>query len=192
MTVITDSGCQGVVKTLCIHEQDNKDISSVAQDTIAVTFEGFTGDSHSGLTRKSCVRVKRQYQIGTVIRNTRQISIVSEEELSLIAERLSIPAIKPEWLGANICVSGIPDLTCIPPSARLLFSGGVSLVVDAENEPCQYPAQIIDSYHPGSGKLFVKNALGCRGITAWVEREGILQCTETVDVHIPRVRQWIR
>ena len=128
--------------------------------------------------------------MGTTIRNTRQISIVSDEELAKIAERLGISHIKPEWLGANISLSGVPDFSCVPPSARLLFAGGVSLVIDAENEPCQYPADIIDKYFPGSGKRFVKNAMGIRGATAWVERDGTLKKDESVAIHLPRIRQW--
>lgn len=190
MAVITDSGCRGTVSALCVHGSGSKDITSVAKESVNVTLEGFAGDTHTGLTRSSCVRVKRQYEVGTTIRNTRQISIVSEEELAIIAGRLNIAHVKPEWLGANICLSGVPDFSCVPPSARLLFSGGVSVVIDAENEPCQYPADIIEQHFPGSGKLFVKNAMGIRGVTAWVEREGVLNKDESVAIHVPRIRQW--
>ena len=190
MAVITDSGCRGTISALCIHGAGSEDISSVAQESVKVTFEGFAGDTHTGLTRSSCVRVKKQYEVGTTIRNTRQISIVSDEELAKIAERLDIPYIKPEWLGANICLSGVPDFTRVTPSARLLFSGGVSLVIDVENEPCQYPANIIDKHFPGCGKLFVKNAIGMRGVTAWVEREGLLNKGEGVAIHTPNVQPW--
>ena len=45
------------------------------------------------------------------IRNDRQISIVSAEELALIAKELHVPEVKPEWLGANLLISGIPNLS---------------------------------------------------------------------------------
>gem|GEM_PF-6244882 len=62
------------------------------------------------------------------------------------------------------------------------------LVVDVENEPCKYPADIIDKHHPGCGKLFVKNAMGLRGITAWVEREGSIGLQDKVEIHVPTQR----
>lgn len=190
MAVISDSGLRGEVHTLLVHGENAPGITSHAIDTVSVTFEGFAGESHSGLTRKSCVRVKDQYAEGTLIRNTRQISIVSLEELALTAELMDIDHIKPEWLGANLCLSGIPDLTLLPPSTRLICSGGVSIVVDTENEPCKYPADVIESFYPGKGRFFVKHAFGKRGVTAWVEREGVLSLADAVAVHIPRQRRY--
>lgn len=190
MAVITDSGCRGVVASLCIHTNENNNITTVPVDSVDVSFRGFEGDSHTGLTRDSCVRVKRQYKVGTTIRNTRQISIVSVEELESIAASMSVPNIRPEWLGANVCLSGVPNLTRIPPASRLLFSSGASLVVDVENEPCKYPAEIIEKQHPGYGNLFVKSAVGIRGVTAWVEREGMIAHSDSVEVHVPKQQTW--
>lgn len=190
MAVINDSGCAGVVTSLCIHTNEFDDITTVSRESVSVSFEGFDGDTHSGLTRESCVRVKKQYQSGTVIRNTRQISIVSREELQTIANAMNISAIQPEWLGANLCLSGVPDFTKVPPASRLLFSSGAALVVDVENEPCKYPAEIIDKHYPGCGKLFVKNAVHRRGVTAWVEREGLISLHDEVKVHVPVPHQW--
>ncbi len=196
MAIITDSGCIGTVTCLCIHTAENNDITTIRRDSVGVSFKGFDGDSHSGLVRASCVRVKQQYKPGTTIRNSRQVSIVSDEELALIAKRMELAEIKPEWLGANLSLSGIPDFTRIPPATRLLFSGGVSLVIDVENEPCKYPADIIEAHYaglgkPGLGKRFVKSAIGVRGVTAWVEREGILEAGDSVEVHTPPVCTWI-
>ena len=191
MAVITDSGCRGVVDSLCVHTNENNNITTVARDSVNVSFSGIDGDSHTGLTRESCVRVKRQYTVGTTIRNTRQISIVSAEELQVIAQNMKIPSIMPEWLGANLCLTGVPEFTKIPPATRLLFSSGACLVVDVENEPCKYPAEIIEQQHPGTGKLFVKSAVGIRGVTAWVEREGKIERGDTVEVHVPPHRDWV-
>lgn len=191
MTVIKDSGCRGDVRALCVHTNENNDITTVAVDSVDVSFKGFEGDSHSGLTRQSCVRVVRQYKTGTTIRNTRQISIVSAEELAHIAATMNIPSIQPEWLGANMCISGIPDFTKIPPATRLIFSSGAALVIDVENKPCKYPAAIIEKHHQGSGKLFVPSAMESRGVTAWVEREGRIGSSDTVEVHVPVQRAWL-
>src|SRR5260370_38483152 len=68
---------------------------------VRATFEGLEGDTHRGLTRRSDVRVPH-YPRGTIIRNTRQGSILSEEELAEVAARLEIPHIVPAWEGANL------------------------------------------------------------------------------------------
>lgn len=190
MAILTNVGIRGSIHSLLVHAQDRSDITSVVVQSVDVSFAGFAGESHSGLTRESCVRVADQYSPGTIIRNTRQVSIVSAEELAVIAAAMGIDAIRPEWLGANLCLAGIPDLTLLPPSTRLIFSSGVSLVVDMENEPCKYPAQVIDSIYPGQGKLFVKSAMAKRGITAWVEKEGVLYASDSVVAHIPKQRRY--
>jgi len=51
----------------------------------------------------------------------------------------------------------------LPPSSRLIFSSGVSLVVDMENAPCRYPGDIIEKHHSGKRHLFAKAAQGLRG-----------------------------
>ena len=188
MAILKNSGISGRVTSLLVHSGNDTGIATTRKDSVRVLYAGFDGESHSGLTRASCVRVKRQYPVGTSIRNTRQISIVSDEELTTISSNLELPEILPEWLGANMSIAGIPELTTLPPSSRLIFSGGVSLVVDMENEPCQGPADEIERQHPGKGRLFVKNALGRRGVTAWVEREGVLEQGDTVEVHMPPLR----
>ena len=188
MAILKNSGISGRVTSLLVHSGNDTGIATTRKDSVRVLYAGFDGESHSGLTRASCVRVKRQYPVGTSIRNTRQISIVSDEELTTISSNLELPEILPEWLGANMSIAGIPELTTLPPSSRLIFSGGVSLVVDMENEPCHGPADEIERQHPGKGRLFVKNALGRRGVTAWVEREGVLEQGDTVEVHMPPLR----
>ena len=124
----------------------------------------------------------------TPIRNTRQASIVSAEELAEIARRMGLPEIKPDWLGANLVLSGIPRFTMLPGSTRLIFSSGASLVVDTENAPCRFPAEVIDRHHPGSGPKFVPNAQHLRGVTGWVEREGWIRRGDSVAVHLPPQR----
>lgn len=172
-------------QAILINSSPDEDLSSSRITSARVSYEGLEGESHSGLVRLSCVRVRHQYKEGTEIRNTRQISIVSVEELAAIADNMGIPELEPEWVGANLLVSGIPDFTKIPPSTRLIFAGGASLVVDLENSPCKYPGEIIDRHHPGKGSLFAKAAYGRRGVTAWVEREGSIDTGDSIEVHIP-------
>lgn len=172
-------------EAILVNATPNEDLSSSRIGSVDITYAGFDGESHSGLVRKSCVRVRGQYKEGTEIRNTRQISIVSVEELALIADAMGIDKLEPEWVGANLVVSGIPNFSRIPPSTRMIFAGGTSLVVDLENSPCKYPGEIIERHHPGKGELFPKAAYGRRGVTAWVEREGHITTDEAIEVHIP-------
>jgi hypothetical protein len=172
-------------EAILVNATPNEDLSSSRIESVDITYAGFEGESHSGLVRASCVRVRGQYAEGTEIRNTRQISIVSVEELALIADSMGIDTLEPEWVGANLLVSGIPDFSKIPPSTRIIFASGASLVVDLENSPCKYPGEIIERHHPGKGNLFPKAAYGRRGVTAWVEREGYITTGEAIKVHIP-------
>lgn len=159
-------------------------------DAAALTFEGLEGESHSGLLRLSCSRVTAQYPKGTPIRNTRQISIVSAEELAETAAAMGLDALRPEWLGANLVVEGLPALTLLPPSSRLVFAGGAALVVDMENAPCQFPAREIEREHPGRGAAFRRAAENRRGVTAWVEREGVVALGEALRLHVPPQRPY--
>ena len=172
-------------EAVLINATPDEDLSSNRISSVEVTYAGFDGESHSGLVRASCVRVRGQYKEGTEIRNTRQISIISVEEMALIADSMGIDTLEPEWLGANLLVSGIPDFSRIPPSTRMIFASGASLVVDLENSPCKYPGEIIERHHPGKGESFPKAAYGLRGVTAWVEREGHITTGEVIEVHIP-------
>lgn len=129
-----------------------------------------------------------QYPKGTEIRNTRQVSILSSEELAAVAAEMGIPELRPEWLGASLVLEGIPEFTMVPPSSRLIFSSGAALAVDMENGPCRFPAEVIEGQHPGKGMRFVKAAEGRRGVTAWVERPGRIALGDAVRLHIPPQR----
>ncbi|MDH3658477.1 MAG: MOSC domain-containing protein [Alphaproteobacteria bacterium] len=189
MPILEPTNQSGRVDAVLINADGERDLTTSRLDQVMVTYAGFEGDCHSGLIRHSCVRVKLQYPEGTEIRNTRQISILSSEELAEIGEALDLgEPVKPEWVGANLALSGIPKLTELPPSSRPIFDGGASLVVDMENGPCRYPGDIIERHHPGKGRWFAKHARNKRGVTAWVEKEGVIKTGETVHLHIPPQR----
>ncbi|NRA99561.1 MAG: MOSC domain-containing protein [Rhodobacteraceae bacterium] len=173
-----------------VQNDDRKDLLSETANALDLTFAGVGGAFHSGLTRASCSRVKSQYAVGTEIRNTRQLSIVSAEELEEIAATLELDQVDPARLGATVVVRGLPDFTHLPPSSRLTGPSGVSLTVDMENRPCQFPAKSLETAHPGHGKGFKAAAKGKRGVTAWVEREGRLSLGDTLTLHIPDQPAW--
>ena len=121
-------------------------LRSAPMQKVTATLSGLEGDDHGGLTRPSCSRVVSQYPKGTNIRNTRQVCIVSAEELAAVAKEIGVEAFNPEWCGANVVIEGIPDFTHIPPSSRLQMPDGTTLTVDMENRPCHLPAPVTVSY----------------------------------------------
>ncbi len=177
---------KGVVRSLLTCEDSSQSIVSKPITGVNVAFGGFPGDTHSGLTRAACSRFPYLYEKGTNISNSRQLSVVSTQEMSELAKAMEIDELQPGWLGANIELDGIPSLSLLPPSTRLVFSGKAILVVDLENRPCVYPAQIIDQHYPGKGRKFVKKAMHKRGITARVEREGSIQVGDSADIFFPQ------
>ena len=125
---------------------------------ISLRLYGPEGDCHAGETRKSDSRTLALYPRGLDIRNVRQLTLLSHEELQAMAEALAIPSVDPSWLGANVVCSGIPDLTFLPPSTRLQFPSGATVVVDMENYPCSQIAEVIGQHHPSVERLVVKKA----------------------------------
>lgn len=165
-------------------------LTSQAVSEIAARFDGPAGEAHGGLTRASCSRVTEQHPRGTQIRNTRQFALLCAQELAVIAKEMGLEALDPALLGATMVISGIPDFTHLPPSARLQAPSGATLVVDMENRPCSLPARPIEAQHPNTGAAFKAAAKGRRGVTAWVEREGLLRVGDAITLHIPDQRGW--
>ena len=116
------------------------------------------------------------------------MTIVSREEMAATAAAMGLPALRPEWVGANVVLEGLPDLTLLPPASRLRFDGGATLVVDMENAPCQFPAREIEAEHPGRGAGYRSAARHRRGVTAWVEGEGAIAVGDTARLFVPPVR----
>lgn len=165
-------------------------ITSEPVPEMPLTFAGFEGEVHAGVTRPSCSRVMMLYKRDTEIRNVRQLCVVSAEEMAEVAATMGLEAMDYAWVGASLVLEGIPDFTHLPPSSRLQGPDGVTLVVDMENLPCQEPAVTIEKVRPGIGKGFKPAAEGKRGVTAWVEREGVLRLGDEVKLFVPTQRRW--
>ncbi len=164
-----------------------------AVDTLNLTFEGIEGDRHSGWTRNSGPR-EPWYDRGTEMRNERQITLLCPDELAAVAEDMDIERIEPEWIGGNLLIEDVPDLSMLPASTLLFFEGGVTLKVDFQNGPCRYSGAAIADHYPDKDhtKLalgFVPAARRRRGLLAWVEIPGIIRPGEAVRAQIPE--QWI-
>lgn len=159
-------------------------------ERLELGFDGLTGDRHGGAFRASCSRVLNLYPRDTKIRNVRQLSILSEEEMMRIAEGMGVERLDPALLGATVVLRGIPDFTHVPPSSRLQASEGLTLVVDMENLPCVLPGREIEAEEPSRGAAFKPAAAGLRGVTAWVERLGTLALGDRLRLFIPAQRAW--
>jgi MOSC domain-containing protein YiiM len=112
---------------------------------------------------------------------------VAVEEIEEVVRELGIPQIKPEWLGANLLISGIPCLTYVPPASRFHFKNGVVIVIQGENEPCSNVGKIIQEKYPQIANLspsFVKAAMHKRGVVAWVEKPGKIEAGEKFEAEI--------
>lgn len=169
----------------------SEQLRSAPREVLRLSFAGPEGEDHAGLTRPSDSRVLTQYPRGTEIRNVRQLSILSEEEIAAISRDMGLPALGPDFFGATMVLRGIPDFTRIPPSSRLQDeASGATLTVDMENRPCHLVAREIEAVYPGFGKAFKQAALGRRGVTAWVEREGEIRLGARLRLHIPDQPPW--
>lgn len=173
----------GIVEKVLIAADPNS-MASVAQKSVKVSFEGFEGDKHTGWTKPSDGRTKF-YPRGTTIRNNRQISIVSIEEMAEVAEELNIPEMPPEWMGANLLIKGIPNLTGLKPNTRLLFSSGPTLLITEENFPCMIMTKEVCSHftdRPDLEENIVRVAMHKRGLVAVVELPGEIKEGDEVKV----------
>lgn len=164
-----------------------------AVDRLELSFQGIAGDFHAGYTRRSGGR-EPWYARGTEMRNERQLSIVAPDELAIVAERMAIPELKPEWIGANLLLDGVPHFSMLPAGTMMFFNGGVTLKVDAQNGPCRIAGRSIAEHakmpdHEAASLLFPKVAKRLRGVVAWVEKPGVVTAGEDVSLKLPE--QWI-
>jgi hypothetical protein len=170
-----------------------KDFVTQAVDTLKLGFEGVERDIHAGYVRGSSSR-EPWYPRGTELRNERQLSIVASDELGIVAGRMGIAEIKAEWIGANLVLDGIPQLSMLPSGTLLFFENGVTIKVDAQNGPCKIAGKSIGE-HAGmadvtaASLLFPKVAKRLRGLVAWVEKPGTIAPGEAVSVRVPE--QWV-
>ncbi|RUU59359.1 MOSC domain-containing protein [Mesorhizobium sp. M2C.T.Ca.TU.002.02.1.1] len=170
---------------------DHFETRAVAE--LQLGFDGIAGDFHGGTTRRSGGR-EPWYPRGTEMRNERQLSVVAADELAIVAQRMGLEEIKPEWIGANLVIEGVPQLSMLPAGSLLFFKGGVTLKVDGQNKPCRVAGQSI-AEHVGAADLnatallFPKEAKRLRGLVAWVEKPGVIRPGEEISIRVPE--QWI-
>ena len=167
------------------------DFVTAPTDTLDLTFEGISGDYHSGATRLSGGR-EPWYPRGTEIRNERQLSLLSTDDLRTYAHRLDIPELKSEWIGGNILLEGISSFSFLPPRSLLFFDNGVTVKIDGNNGPCRIAGRSVASHYPDRPDIelgFAEVGRGLRGLVGWVEKPGRITSGESLTIMIPP--QWI-
>ena len=89
---------------------EGKAVESTPRAELQLTYAGVAGDRHEGLVRPSGAR-EPWYPRGTPMRNERQLSLLSAEELAEVAADLKLPALPGAWIGANLVLSGVGSRT---------------------------------------------------------------------------------
>jgi len=160
-------------------------------ESLQLGFDGIAGDRHAGATRRTGGR-EPWYPRGTEIRNERQVSILCPAELAATADALGIGEVRPEWVGGNLLLDGLADLSRLPPRTLLRFADGAVLRIDGDNAPCRQSGRAVARRfprHPGIDTAYVRAARHRRGLVGWVERPGALRLGESVEVRVPE--HWI-
>jgi MOSC domain-containing protein YiiM len=181
-----------------VHSGKNEDLSKQALESIEVDFEGIAGDAHRGISR-TAFSGEREPK-GTILRNDRQWSGVSVEELAVISEQLELTeTLRPDTLGANICVQGIPDFSLLPRGTRLVFPSGAALIIEEYNPACsEMGEQVVAKYQthssaPLTPKQWLKPAHGRRGVVGMVDVAGTLSAGDKILVQVfeePRIQPY--
>ena len=93
-------------------------------------------------------------------------------------------------LGANLCFSGVPNLSQLPKGTKLLFPSGAALIVEEYNPPCHDMSEQISKTHTTSsgqapGRLdFLKAAKKLRGLIGVIDVAGLIIEGDEVQIKV--------
>jgi MOSC domain-containing protein YiiM len=179
-----------------VHAGSNDDMSKEEHGSIDVQLDGIVGDAHRSYVRKAWAGDKQAE--GTDRRNERQWSAVSVEELSAIQDAMDlVEAPSPTALGANLCLSGVRDLSRLPKGTVLRFPSGAELLVEEYNPPCHDMGKKLAAMHETrsgqalSSTAFSKAARLTRGIVGVVEVAGDIETGDVVEIELYAAPTWL-
>ena len=179
-----------------VHSGSNEDMSKDEHPTIQLRLEGIVGDRHRSHERSAWEGDKQPQ--GTIRRNERQWSAVSVEELIEIQEEMGLSEpLTAECLGANLCLSGVPQLSRLPKGTLLKFPSGAELVVEEFNPPCHDMGKKLASIYtsrsgePISTTAFSKAAKLNRGVVGVVDVAAPISAGDQVTVEIYVTPPWL-
>jgi hypothetical protein len=179
-----------------VHSGSNADLSKEEHPTIQLKLDGVVGDRHRSHERSAWEGDKQPQ--GTIRRNERQWSAVSVEELIEIQEEMELSeSLTAECLGANLCLSGVPQLSRLPKGTLLKFPSGAELVVEEFNPPCHDMGKKLASIYtsrsgePISTTAFSKAAKFTRGVVGVVDVAAPISAGDQVTVEIYETPPWL-
>lgn len=186
-----------VATVVSVHVGSKGDLSKTEQASVQVELDGIVGDRHRSFERTAWSGDKQAE--GTVRRNERQWSAVSSEELAQVAAAMDLgEPLTAASLGANLCLSGIPQLSHLPKGTVLKFPSGAELIVEEYNPPCHGIGKALADRHttrsgqPLSSTAFSKAAKLRRGIVGVVEVPGKISKGDEVTVEIYETPAWLQ
>ena len=168
---------------------DPNSLVSSPQQRLEFTLEGILGEGrHPPAFVRSSDSRDKGIPRGTPVRNWRQWSAVSLEELQSIAEELGIPELDGALLGANIVFTGMPSFTQVPRGSTIWFPSGAVLSVECENGPCTQPGDVISQSYPHvKPSQFPAAAMHRRGLVGVVYVAGTIELGNKAEIRPPRV-----
>jgi MOSC domain-containing protein YiiM len=174
-------------RLVSVHIGKENELEKIEQSSVAAKLDGFIGDRHRGYSRVAYEGDTEPE--GTVRRNNRQWTGVSVEELAEIQARMDLrEPLTAETLGANICVSGIPNFSQLAKGDRLIFPSGATLIVENYNPPCSDMSENIAALHmtksgePVRRLDFCKQAKRIRGLVGSIDVPGIINTGDKIMV----------
>lgn len=183
-------------QVVSVHSGSNEDLSKKEHPSIQVELDGVVGDRHKSYERSTWAGDKQPE--GTIRRNERQWSAVSVEELADIEEAMDLSEpLTAANLGANLCLSGVQELSRLPKGSLLKFPSGVELMVEEYNPPCHDMGKKIASMYKTrtgealSSTAFSKAAQLTRGVVGVVEAAGTISAGDEVTIEIYETPAWL-
>ncbi len=166
------------------------------QTSIRAELDGIEGDRHRGLSRTAFAGDKQPK--GTLRRNERQWSAVSQEELEQITKAMDLRfPLLPSTLGANLCIQGVEQFSRLPKGTMLRFPSGAELCVEEYNPPCHdmgkrlAATQETNSGEPLSTTAFSNAARLSRGLVGVVDVPGEIFPGDNVKIIVYEHPGWL-
>ena len=184
---------------MSVHAGSNEDLSKEEHATIQVELDGVIGDRHQSYARTTWAGDKQPE--GTTRRNERQWSAVTIEELAEMQHAMELTEpLTATCLGANICLTGIKELSRLPKGTVLKFPSGAELMVEEYNPPCHdMGKKLATKYSTHSGQPLASTAfskaakltLGIVGVVGVVEVVGVINAGDEVTVELYEAPTWL-
>lgn len=186
----------GQVENVCLGTTEDE-LGKEPRLLLNAQLSGFVGDRHGSHERKAWDVGDKQVS-GTIRRNERQWSAVSLEELAEIAQTMDLSeSLSAASVGANICLSGVPNLSHLPKGSILKFPSGAELIVEEYNPPCVDMDEKIAAMHStNSGSTipegtFLAASKYSRGVVGVIEVSGIIHVEDKVTVIPYKAPAWM-